>query len=253
MVQLSCQPQGSLVQETSSRLSMFHPVSPTCYMSASRRLKPFSPLAARLHHRGAGMRRGGGADGQARLRGSGGSYRSGRGVFDNHNPEPKGRREDRGECPRAAEGELNRSWQPPSPTSSQESNSTTCICESWPEKPFTNFLDAMESLLQEVQSGAITSAEVSWGPGNRSWSVRECQGTPRSSVRVTHFLPHQRRWEWMYLNTAVNYLMTSVIQENLNLLHFCNATFRHLCLHPNLFILYKELSIWKLADDALLI
>lgn len=44
MVQLSCQPQGSLVQEMSSRVSMFHPVSLTCYMSSSRRLKPSSHL-----------------------------------------------------------------------------------------------------------------------------------------------------------------------------------------------------------------
>lgn len=44
MVELSCQPQGSLVQETSSRVSMFHPASLTCYMSSSRRLKPFSHL-----------------------------------------------------------------------------------------------------------------------------------------------------------------------------------------------------------------
>ncbi|XP_029703624.1 uncharacterized protein [Takifugu rubripes] len=44
MVQLSCQPQGSLVQEMSSRVSMFHPVSLSCFMSASRRLKPFSHL-----------------------------------------------------------------------------------------------------------------------------------------------------------------------------------------------------------------
>lgn len=44
MVQLSRQPQGSLVQETSSRVSVFHPLSQTCYMSASRRLKPLSHL-----------------------------------------------------------------------------------------------------------------------------------------------------------------------------------------------------------------
>ncbi|NP_001033083.1 interleukin-2 precursor [Takifugu rubripes] len=44
----------------------------------------------------------------------------------------------------------------------EKSNSTECsTCESWPEKPLTNFLDATESLLQQVQSGAIPSAEGS--------------------------------------------------------------------------------------------
>lgn len=61
MVELSFyKPQGSLVQETSSGVVMFHPdvtnsFLPNYRTSASERLKPFPPPAARVHHRGAGM------------------------------------------------------------------------------------------------------------------------------------------------------------------------------------------------------
>lgn len=221
----SAQPQGSLVQEMSSRVSMFHPVSLTCYMSASRRLKPSSPffpqpdcVIVALECVAAELRtvRHDCADPEE--------------VIDQAEEfltDTIQRLKIKVSVPdRLRENWTGyRSWQPPSPTSSQESNSTACICESWPEKPFTDFLDAIQSLLEEVQSGASASAEVSWGPRDGSRSAGECQRAPSSSVHVTHFLPHQRRREWMYLNTAGNYLMTSIIQENLILLHFCNATF----------------------------
>lgn len=70
--------------------------------------KTFFPLAARLPHSGAGMRRGGAANGEIRLRGSREVHQSGRGVFVRYNPGSKERREDRGECPRPARGDPNR-------------------------------------------------------------------------------------------------------------------------------------------------
>lgn len=37
-------------------------------------------------------------------------------------------------------------------SSLQESNSTKCVCESWPEKPFTGFMEGMKDLVERIQS-----------------------------------------------------------------------------------------------------